>query len=92
MPPAVIDQVNLLGQCKPAMLTFTYQQGRDISDSNLQDANSIGILDDNLIIINPAVEIPGVDAWIWTPMCGPWTPMCGPWTPMPQLTIMLLLQ
>jgi hypothetical protein len=43
------------------MLTFTDWQGRDIGDSNPQDANSIGILDDDLIIIYPAVEIPGVD-------------------------------
>jgi hypothetical protein len=61
MPPAVIDRVNLLGQCKPAMLIFTNQQGWDIGDNNPQDANSVGILDDNLIIIHPAVEIPGVD-------------------------------
>jgi hypothetical protein len=61
MPPTVIDCVNLLGQCEPAMLTFTNWQGRDISDSNLQDANSVGFLDDDLIIIHPAVEIPGVD-------------------------------
>jgi hypothetical protein len=33
-----------------------------ISDSNPQDANSVGILDDNLIIIHSAMEIPGVDA------------------------------
>jgi hypothetical protein len=56
MPPAV-----LLGQCKPAMLTFTNQQGHDICDSNPQDINSVGILDDNSIIIHPSVEIPGVD-------------------------------
>ncbi len=39
---------------------LTNQQGCDISDSNPQDANSVGILDDDLIIICPAVEIPGV--------------------------------
>jgi hypothetical protein len=61
MPHVVIDCVNLLGRCKPAMLTFTNQQGCDIGDSNPQDANSVGILDDNLIIIHPAMEIPGVD-------------------------------
>jgi hypothetical protein len=60
MPPAVIDRVNLLGQYEPALLTFTNQQGRDIGDSNPQDANSVGILDDDLIIIHPAVEIPGL--------------------------------
>ena len=43
------------------MLTFTDRQVGDIGDSNPQDANSVGILDDNLIIIHPAVEIPGVD-------------------------------
>ncbi len=43
------------------MLTFTNQQGHGISDSKPQDANSVGILDDNLIIIHPAMEIPGVD-------------------------------
>ncbi len=43
------------------MLTFTDRQGHDIGDSNPQDANSVEILDDDLIIIHPAVEIPGVD-------------------------------
>ncbi len=43
------------------MLTFTNQQGHDIGDSNPQDADSVEILDDNLIIIHPAMEIPGVD-------------------------------
>ncbi len=43
------------------MLTFTDWQGCDISDSNPQDADSVGILDDDLIIIHPAMEIPGVD-------------------------------
>jgi hypothetical protein len=43
------------------MLTFTNWQDCDIGDSNPQDANSVGILDDNLIIIHPAMEIPGVD-------------------------------
>ncbi len=62
MPPKVIDCINLLGRRKPAMLTFTNRQGHDISDSNPQDADSVGILDDNSIIICPAVEIPGVDA------------------------------
>jgi hypothetical protein len=61
MPPTVINHVNLLGQHEPAMLTFNNQQGRDIGDNNSQDANSVEILDDNLIIIHPAVEIPGVD-------------------------------
>ena len=61
MPPVVIDCVNLVGWCKAAMLTFTNWQGRDIGDSNPQDANSVGILDDNSIIIHPAMEIPGVD-------------------------------
>ncbi len=64
MPPAVIDCVNLLGQHEPAMLTFTNQHDRDIHDNNSQDANTVGILDDNSIIIHPAIEIPGVD----TPM------------------------
>jgi hypothetical protein len=61
MPPAVIDCVNLLGRHKPAMFTFTDWHGRDISDNNPQDTNSVGILDDDSIIIHPAVEIPGVD-------------------------------
>ncbi len=61
MPPAVIDRVNLLGWREPAMLTFTNWQGRDIGDNNPQDANSVGILDDDLIIIHPAIDIPGVD-------------------------------
>jgi hypothetical protein len=43
------------------MLTFTDRQGRDISDNNPQDADSVGILDDDLIIIHPAIPIPGVD-------------------------------
>jgi hypothetical protein len=61
MPPTVIDRLNLLGWREPAMLTFTDRQGCDISDSNPQDANSVGILDDNSFIIYPSVEIPGVD-------------------------------
>jgi hypothetical protein len=61
MPPAVIDCINLLGQCKPIMLTFTDQHGQDIGDDNPPGANSVGILDDNLIIFHPAMEIPGVD-------------------------------
>ncbi len=61
MPPAVIDHVNLLGQRKPAMLTFTNWHGQDIGDNNPQDANSVGILNDDSIIIHPAVKIPGVD-------------------------------
>ncbi len=90
MPPAVIDCVNLLGWCKPAMLTFTDRQGHDIGDSNPQDANSVGILDDDLIIIHPAVEIPGVDMttdpaeiagvdpdFDVNPTGVLWTPMCG---------------
>ncbi len=51
MPPAVIDCINLLGRLEPAMLTFTDWQGRDISDNNPQDADSVGILEDNLVII-----------------------------------------
>ncbi len=61
MPSAVIDHVCLLGQREPAMLTFTNRQSRDIGDSKPQDANSIGILDDNSIIIHGAMEIPGVN-------------------------------
>jgi hypothetical protein len=61
MLPAVIYCLNLLGRCEHAMLTFTNQQGHDISDSKPQDANFVGNLDDNSIIIHPAVEIPGVD-------------------------------
>jgi hypothetical protein len=53
MPPGVIDCINLLGQREPAMLTFTDRHGRDIGDNNPQDANSVGILDDNSIIIHP---------------------------------------
>jgi hypothetical protein len=33
------------------MLTFTNRQGRDIGDSNPQDADSVGIMDDNSIIL-----------------------------------------
>ncbi len=61
MPPAVIDCVNLLVWREPTMLTFTDRQGWNIGDNNPQNANSVGILDDNSIIIHPAVEIPGVD-------------------------------
>ncbi len=57
----VIDGVNLFGWREPAMLTFTNWQGRDISDSNPQDANFIGILDDDSVIIYPAIDIQGVD-------------------------------
>jgi hypothetical protein len=60
-PPMVIDHVNLLGQREPTMLTFTNRHSQDIGDNNPQDANSIGILDEDLIIIHPAMEIPGVD-------------------------------
>ena len=61
MSPAVIDCINLLGQREPAMLTFTNWHGQDIGDNNPHDADSVGILDDSLIIINPAMEISGVD-------------------------------
>jgi hypothetical protein len=61
MLPTVIDCIDLLGQREPAMLTFTDRRGYDIRDSNPQDANSVQILDDDSIIIYPAVEIPGVD-------------------------------
>ncbi len=61
MPPAVIDCLNLLGRHEPAILTFNNRQGRDIGDNNPQDADSVGILDDNSIIIHPAMEIPRVD-------------------------------
>jgi hypothetical protein len=61
MPPGVIDCVNLLGQHKPAMLTFTNWHSQDIGDNNPQDANSVRILDGDLIIIHPAVGIPGVN-------------------------------
>ncbi len=100
MLPAVIDRDNLLGQREPTMLTFTDRHGQDIGDNNPQDADSFGILDDNLIIIHSSMEIPGVDTttdpaelqeWTLTLMSSPqewiWTPMRGPWTPMFQLTI-----
>jgi hypothetical protein len=61
MQLAVIDCVNLLGQREPTMLTFTDWHGQDIGDNSPQDADSVGIPDDSLIIIHPAVEIPGVD-------------------------------
>ncbi len=61
MPPTVIDRVNLLGQRKPAMLHFTNRHGQDIGDNNPYDADSVGILDDDSIIIHPAMEIPGVE-------------------------------
>jgi hypothetical protein len=44
-----------------AILTFTNRQGWDIGDNDPQDANFVGILDDDLIIIHPTMEIPGVD-------------------------------
>jgi hypothetical protein len=37
------------------MFAFTVWQGCDIGDNNPQDANSVGILDDNSIIIHPAM-------------------------------------
>jgi hypothetical protein len=61
MPSAVIDCINLLSWYEPAMLFFIDWQGRDIGDNNSLDADSVGILDDDLIIIHPAVKIPGVD-------------------------------
>jgi hypothetical protein len=61
MLPVVIDCVNLLGQREPTTLTFTNRHGQDIGDNNPQDVNSVGVLDDDLIIIHPAMEIPGVD-------------------------------
>jgi hypothetical protein len=61
MSPTVIDCVNLLGQHESAMLTFTIWHDWDFGDNNSQDANSAGILDDDLILIHPAVEIPRVD-------------------------------
>jgi hypothetical protein len=67
IPRAVIDCLNLLGWRKPAMLTLTNWQGHDIGDSDPQNTNSVGILDDNLIIIHPAIELPGVDATIYGP-------------------------
>ncbi len=103
MPPTVIDCANLVGQRKPTMLTFTNWHSRDIGDNNPQDADSVGILDDDLISIHPAMEIPGVDMakdlaetagvdpdFYVKPQEWIWTPMHGPWTMMFQLTIMLL--
>jgi hypothetical protein len=43
------------------MLTFTNWHGQDIGDNNPQDADSVGILDEGLIIIHPAMEISGLD-------------------------------
>jgi hypothetical protein len=56
MPPGVIDCINLLGWHEPAMLpsTFTGWQGCNIGDKNPQDADSVGILDDDSVIIYPA--------------------------------------
>ena len=56
----MIALICLVGASLPRSL-FTNRHGRDIGDNNPQDANSVGILDDDLIIIHPAVEIPGVD-------------------------------
>jgi hypothetical protein len=64
MPSAVIERVYDLGRCEPAILTFTNQQGRDISDSNPQDADPGGVLDDDSVIIYPAVKIPGMDVTV----------------------------
>jgi hypothetical protein len=50
MPPAVIERVNVLGRHKPAILSFTNQQGRDIGDSNPQDADPGGVMDDDSVI------------------------------------------
>jgi hypothetical protein len=61
LPPMVIDCVNLLGWCDPTMLTFTNRQDHDIGDNNPQDVNSVENLDDDSVIIYPAIEIPGVD-------------------------------
>jgi hypothetical protein len=104
MPPVVIDSVNLLGWSEPAMLTFTNRQGWDNGDNNPQDANSVEIPDEDLIIIHPAADIPGVDTTTdpaETEGVDPNfdveptgvdmdTDACWPWTPMSQLTIMLL--
>jgi hypothetical protein len=61
MLPLVIDCINLLGQCEPTMLTFINRHSRDTGDTNPQDTNSVRILDDNSIIIHPAMEISKVD-------------------------------
>jgi hypothetical protein len=103
MPPAVIDHVNLLGWHEPTILTFTDWQGRDIGDSNPQDDNSVGVLDDDLIIIHLAMKsqewmrlrtLLKLQEWTLTLMSSPqewiWTPMRGLWTPMSLLMIMLL--
>jgi hypothetical protein len=67
MPPTVIDCFNLLGRHERAMLIFTDRHGWDIGDYNPQDAVSVETLDDNLIIIHPAVEISGVDRYNYGP-------------------------
>jgi hypothetical protein len=57
----LIALICLVGASLPCSLCTNWQ-GCDIGDSNPQDANSVGILDDNLIIIHPVMGIPGVDA------------------------------
>jgi hypothetical protein len=59
--PAVIERVNALGQHEPTILTFTDWQGCDIGERNPHDADPGGVMDDDSVIIYPAVKIPGVD-------------------------------
>jgi hypothetical protein len=58
MPPAVIAQVNLLGNVEPYILTFTNQRGREIGD-NPQVFESSGD-DDDSVVKHLTDEIPGV--------------------------------
>ncbi len=58
MTPAVIAQVNLLGNLEPSILTFTNRQGREIGD-NLQDFEPSGD-DDNSVVKHLTDEFPGV--------------------------------
>jgi hypothetical protein len=58
MLPAVIAQVNLLGNIEPSILTFTNQHGQEIGDQT-QDFEPSGD-DDNSFVKHLTDEIPGV--------------------------------
>jgi hypothetical protein len=58
MPPAVIAQVNLLGNVEPSILTFTDWRGQEIGD-NTQDFEPSED-DDNSVVKHLTDEFPGV--------------------------------
>ncbi len=72
LPPAVIAQVNLLGNIEPSILPFTNQGGREIGDhtqdfepSGDDDDSVVEHLTDEILGVVPApeddAELPGVD-------------------------------